>query len=94
MADSAQIEVEVEGPCDGVRQALGTVRGVKHVAVKERLDRGTSILSVESDSGVDPRKDVARVVHDNGWALLQLRSIGMSLEDIFVRIVSGETDAR
>lgn len=94
MEGSARIEVEVEGPCDSVQQAIGTVRGVARVAVKERRNGDAAVLTVETDSEFDPRKDVARLVHDNGWGLLELRSTGMSLEDIFVRIVSGEPDVQ
>jgi ABC-2 type transport system ATP-binding protein len=94
MSRSAQIEVEVEGPPDRVQQALGTVRGVTKVSIRERLDGGVSMMLVESDAEADTRKEIARVVHDNGWGLLQLRPIGVSLEDIFVRIVSGDTDVQ
>jgi len=94
MQRTAEIEVEVEGPVDRVREALNVLSGVQKVKVKERRDGGTTVFAVESDLHSDPRKDVARVVHDNGWGLLQLRTVGMSLEDIFVRIVSGEADAQ
>ncbi len=92
MERTAEIEVEVEGPVDRVQEALNVLSGVQKVKVKERRDCGATVFAVESDLHTDPRKDVARVIHDNGWGLLQLRSVGMSLEDIFVRIVSGEDD--
>jgi len=94
MADVPQIEVEVEGPVQRVLEAINTVQGVTGVTVRDRRDDGTSVMLVESRTGVDPRKDVARVVHDNGWGLLQLKSLGLSLEDIFVRIVSGNSSAK
>ncbi|MCD6288836.1 MAG: ATP-binding cassette domain-containing protein [Candidatus Hydrogenedentes bacterium] len=94
MADVPQIEVEVEGPVQRVLEAINTVQGVTGVTVRDRRDDGTSVMLVESRKGVDPRKDVARVVHDNGWGLLQLKSLGLSLEDIFVRIVSGNSSAK
>jgi len=93
MEQSAAIEVEVEGPAERVLEALNVLSGVRNVSVKERHD-GVTVFSVESDPKTDPRKDVARLVHDNGWGLLQLRPVGMSLEDIFVRIVSGESGAQ
>ena len=90
MEQTSGIEVEVEGPADRVREALNVLSGVQTVKIKERRDGGATVFAVESDLNSDPRKNVARVIHDNGWGLLQLRSVGMSLEDIFVRIVSGE----
>jgi len=94
MERSAQVEVEVEGPADRVREALNVLSGVKRVTVKERRDGGSTLFLIESRRDSDPRKDVARLVHDNGWGLMGLRAVGMSLEEIFVRIVSGESNVQ
>jgi len=34
--------------------------------------------------------DLVRLVTSRGWALTELRQVGMSLEDVFLRVVAGE----
>ena len=42
------------------------------------------------DIGQDLRHDLAKTVVANGWELLKLQSLGMSLEEIFLRLTIEE----
>jgi hypothetical protein len=46
---------------------------------------------VESERGHDIRRDLARAVVTNGWGLLELRPMRMSLEQIFLSLTTEET---
>jgi ABC-2 type transport system ATP-binding protein len=48
---------------------------------------------VEADRGRDVRRDVFQLVSQQRWGLLELRALGLSLEDLFIRIVAGEEEA-
>ena len=45
---------------------------------------------VESERGRDVRGDLVRLVTGKSWALQELHQVGMSLEEVFIRVVAGE----
>ena len=49
---------------------------------------------VDSESGRDVRRDLARAVVSSGWGLLELRPMRMSLEDIFLSLTTEEAPTR
>jgi ABC-2 type transport system ATP-binding protein len=77
---SARLEVEIGGPRSEVLQALKALPGV------------TSVV-VESPRGRDVRGEVTRLVAGRGWDLLELHTVGLSLEEVFIRVVAGEEQA-
>lgn len=65
---------------------LGRIPGVLRVA--PGADRGE--LVVEAELGRDVREQVARAVVEGGAGLLELRPLAMSLEDVFLKLVTHE----
>jgi ABC-2 type transport system ATP-binding protein len=72
--------------------ALGHVAGVTRVTPSDRRD-GVVSLEVESEQGRDVRRDLARAIVTNGWGLLELRPMRMSLEEIFLQVTTEEPAA-
>jgi ABC-2 type transport system ATP-binding protein len=67
--------------------------GVTRVSATER--RGVVAgFEVESEQGLDLRRDLARLVVTRGWGLLELRTMRMSLEEIFLHLTTEETPAQ
>ncbi|HWB84719.1 MAG TPA: ATP-binding cassette domain-containing protein [Bryobacteraceae bacterium] len=91
---SEAIAVEVEA-ADGrpdpsqVQQRLEQVPGVSRVVMKDSKN-GRLSFEVESLQGRQVRADVARGVVNAGWGLSELRSVGLSLEDIFLQLTTSE----
>lgn len=83
-----RIELEVRGPREAVLRCLNNVPGVTHVEHQER--EGLQHCFVESEVNRDIRESVAAAIVNNGWGLLQLRSVGMSLEEIFLKLTTSE----
>jgi ABC-2 type transport system ATP-binding protein len=83
--------VQVDAPNGNVAAALGGVSGVTRVVESERRD-GIGGFEVESERGHDVRRDLARVIVSNGWGLLELRPMRMSLEEIFLSLTTEEAD--
>jgi ABC-2 type transport system ATP-binding protein len=50
-------------------------------------------FEVESETGRDVRRDLAAAVVGRGWGLLELRPMRMSLEDVFLKLTTQESDA-
>ena len=69
--------------------ALGGLAGVTRVAESDRRD-GSVGYEVESEKGRDVRRDLAKAVIANGWGLLELRPMRMSLEEIFLSLTTEE----
>jgi ABC-2 type transport system ATP-binding protein len=82
--------VQVDAPpTDDVKRALEIVPGVTAVSLAD--NRGTaSSYEVNSEAGRDVRRQLAAVIVTNGWGLLELRPLRMSLEEIFLHLTTEE----
>jgi ABC-2 type transport system ATP-binding protein len=83
-----EVRIEVRGPEKAVAAGLKAIKGVTDVQPEERRD-GTGKFLVSSEPGVDVRELLASKVVKEGWGLLEMSSVVMSLEDIFVRLTEG-----
>ena len=91
-AEAVSLEVEASGgqPEPGeVQGRLEQVSGVSRVMMKEVKD-GRITFEIESLQGRHIRADLARSVVNSGWNLSELRSVGLSLEDIFLQLTTAE----
>ncbi|MBI4459676.1 MAG: ABC transporter ATP-binding protein [Acidobacteria bacterium] len=83
------MKLVVEGPQDEVRERLSRVVAVQAV-VPGTGSNGRFEFSVQTEAGQDARKELAQTVVEAGWGLLELRPVGMSLEDIFLQLTTSE----
>ncbi|HSW40651.1 MAG TPA: ATP-binding cassette domain-containing protein, partial [Acidobacteriota bacterium] len=86
-----RISITVEGPIDAVREKLSAVDGVENVyseSIEADGTTGTHIVECRMDS--DLRRVLASTVVTQGWGLLGLNKISMTLEDVFINLVTRE----
>jgi len=81
------ILVVVEGAAGEVTDKLQRVAGVSQVEVRDTFD-GRVTFEVHAEKGRDVRADLARTVVQSGWKLYELKTSGMSLEDIFLKLTT------
>jgi ABC-2 type transport system ATP-binding protein len=86
---TARVELHVAGATGDVAQTLRAVPAVLGVEARPSRD-GTQAFIVESPRDRDVRSDLVALVMSRGWALLELHQVGMSLEEVFIRVVAGE----
>jgi len=87
------VQVDLDGADPvSVSSALGRIAGVTRVVESDRRERLVG-FEVESESGRDVRRELARAVVSNGWGLLELRPMRMSLEEIFLSLTTDEAAA-
>ena len=86
---TARIEVRVAGATGDVGTALGALPAVSRVEPLPARDEAAGFL-VESPRDRDVRPDLVKLVTSRGWALQELHQVGMSLEEVFIRVVAGE----
>src|SRR5215472_12226068 len=91
-SEAVALEIESAGgspnPAE-VQQRLEQVSGVSRVLSKEPRD-GRLHFEIESLQGRHIRADLARTVVNAGWALTEMRAVGLSLEDIFLQLTAAE----
>lgn len=90
LQSSAKLLVTVEGPADLIGAALTGLPGVLRVEAKEETRDSAVSFVVESERSRDLRREVSRVIIDRGWGLLELRPADMTLEEVFIRLVTEE----
>jgi ABC-2 type transport system ATP-binding protein len=83
--DENRVRVGIGGAGDAeAREVLERVKGVISV---ESVGAGT--FSVSCAQGQDIRSELARAVIQRGWQLLELRTMSMSLEEVFLSLTQG-----
>ncbi len=85
---SAQIVLEVASRGSELAASLRSLDGVQSVSVG---DDGGNRLVVETDRSHELRPVLARLVVEQGLDLLELKVRDLSLEDIFMQLVTEET---
>jgi len=89
---SESIILQVEGPMNEVELALSQHQSVTAVAVQPTGKENIATYRVETSIGSDIRKELASLVVNRGWGLLELRAESLSLEDIFLKLTTKEEE--
>ena len=83
-----RLEVEIGGPVAEVLPALRKIGGVAEV--NHRRSQNREVYEIQVGRGQDLRDAISRAVISNDWSLLSMQLMGMSLEDIFLRLTTQE----
>jgi ABC-2 type transport system ATP-binding protein len=88
--ETMYLQVDANGADAG--PLLASIPGVTRVAPADQRD-GLTGFEIESQHGHDVRRDLARAVVSQGWGLLELRPMRMSLEEIFLSLTTDDVAA-
>ncbi|MGH7235629.1 MAG: ABC transporter ATP-binding protein [Nitrospiraceae bacterium] len=83
---SEKVRVTVKAPNADLASRFRALPGV--LSVFEPAETGAFLL--EYELGQDRRDELARFVVDNGWGLLELQTVSMTLEDVFLCLTQHE----
>jgi ABC-2 type transport system ATP-binding protein len=81
------ILLTVEGLAADVKDKLQRVEGVNLVEPRDSAD-GRVTYEVHAEKGKDVRAELARAVVESHWKLYELKTSGLSLEDIFLKLTT------
>jgi ABC-2 type transport system ATP-binding protein len=81
LVGAQRVVIRVRGDSDGLNSKIAKVKGVQ--AVESKLDGS---VEFEFAAGEDARPQVAKAVVQAGYELLELRPVGLSLEEIFLEL--------
>ena len=80
---AGRVMVEVAHPVAETQAVLSNVEDVVEV-----YPQGNGRYEVVCSPNVDRRPQLARAIVEQGWELLELRTVGMSLEDVFLELTT------
>ena len=80
-----RVMLKVRGETDDLPGTIGKVKGIQSV---EAIEEG--VVEFQFAPGHDIRPEVAKAVIGAGYDLLEMRPLGMSLEEIFLELTSSE----
>ncbi len=89
-AGNRRLVARIAGGKTEVKKAIRAMDGVLFVDDLGQKEQGTFDYLIESQPSVDIRKPLFRMLAEHGWALMGLKSMDMSLEDVFVNLITGE----
>jgi ABC-2 type transport system ATP-binding protein len=81
LVGSQRVVLRVRGDSDGLTAKITKVKGVRDVEAKS-----DGSIEFEFAAGQDVRPQVAKAVVQGGFDLLEMRAVGMSLEEIFLEL--------
>ncbi|MEI6125931.1 MAG: ATP-binding cassette domain-containing protein [Pseudomonadota bacterium] len=85
-----RILVRAEGPSEAIIKALGSIPGVLGVTKKRAAAEALEFYQVETEENVQVINDLARSIYEHSWRLLEIRPVDMTLEEIFIQLVTEE----
>jgi ABC-2 type transport system ATP-binding protein len=86
-----RIHMEVRGgSAEEVHNVVNNLDGLLKVEVNQLEDSDHLSLTIESEPGKDLRSRLAALVIGHGYELYELKSVSLSLEDIFLQLTTDE----
>ena len=90
MRGAEKISITIDGPVEAVREKLAGIDGVLSVEAGDTAGGNAATYAVECKLDSDLRRVLAAAVVSQGWGLLELRGVSMSLEDVFINLITQE----
>jgi ABC-2 type transport system ATP-binding protein len=79
-----RIRLKIKGQAGKVTESLGQIGGIQSVTYENPFH------IVEFPADREPRAEIMEAMVQNGWTLLAMESVEMSLEDIFLQLTTKE----
>ncbi len=87
LTGAQRVSLRVRGDTDGLGSLIGSVQGVARL-----VEHGDGEVEFETLPSQDPRPDVARALIGAGYDLLEMKPVGLSLEEIFLQLTRDEPE--
>ena len=88
LQSAERIVLQIARPAPDVAEQLVVMDGVQAVQAQ-----AGGVFHVQCERGHDPRQELAELIVTRGWGLLELRALGISLEDVFLELTTQEEQA-
>ena len=93
-AGPRKLVAKISGQKQDVVRYLKTIQGVLFVDVMAEKDGDAFSYMIEAQPGIDIRKPLFYALAEKGMPLIGLEAMGMSLEDVFITLITNDKDPR
>ena len=83
-----RLRLSVAGPTADIQDLLEHIDGIAKVSQLSTKEIGVASFALEPKEGRDPRRDIFDRLAARNWPIFELRSMEMSLEEIFIALTS------
>ncbi len=87
VSGNRRFNIKICGPQREVLQMLREKTGIVYAEALAERDGEAYTYMIESEVGIDIRKNLFYTLAEKNWPLIGMEALGMSLEDIFINIV-------
>jgi len=90
LSNDHRLIIRVAGPENEVTHALSSMAHMKEVLCYGEKEPGVFEFSIETKMDYDVRRDLFALLTRKGWPLMSMRTTDLTLEDVFLRLTSGD----
>ncbi len=85
-----KLTVQIEGPSKEVKSLLETIPDMVEVHVNRNVDKTVTEYELNAKEGVDIRREVFKRMASRNYPILLMRSSELTLEEIFLKLTTGD----
>jgi ABC-2 type transport system ATP-binding protein len=93
MSSDGKIVARVEGNREEILKVIGKIPGVVSVTADMEREKGVFDYEIETAEHADIRRELFKRLAERKWVILGLKTSEMTLEDIFLKITTGDSAA-
>jgi len=90
LQQAPRIMLKADGPEPEMLKTIGSLSGITRVVSKAPTPGKPGFYEIEAEERMDTINEIARAVYENGWKLREIRPQDMTLEEIFIKVVTEE----
>lgn len=88
--NASRVFVEVDAPRTDFILEIKKIKGVTNVEEIEKTSSGTFTYNIDIEEGKKVTKDIVSRIVKNDWELIELKRPQVTLEDVFLKLVTKE----
>jgi ABC-2 type transport system ATP-binding protein len=92
LGDYSRFTMTIAGPEKKVKELLQQIYGVKYIEVQSNIKDDEYSYIIEADKDLDIRRPVFHKLAEVGYPILELKSLSLSLEDVFLQLTTEEKE--
>ncbi|MDD4493918.1 MAG: ATP-binding cassette domain-containing protein [Eubacteriales bacterium] len=92
VGSSSKLSVTISGPKASVLSKIKEIYGVNNAQAVNEKQQDVVSYSIESDKEIDIRRSLFFAMAKLGYPIIEMKSVDMSLEEIFIQLVTVERE--
>ena len=90
LQQAPKIMLKVEGPVSDIINTISRLSGITTIDRKKPDSEKNGFYEIEIEENADVINEIAKSVYENNWKLKEIRPVDMTLEEIFIKVVTEE----